>query len=310
MAKWTVQDMPDLGGRVAVVTGGNSGLGYHTAAGLAAGGARVIIACRNPGRAEEALGRLRAQHPDAELSAMALDLADLKSVAAFAAALSAAHPTLDILVNNAGVMALPLSRTADGFEMQIGTNHLGHFALTGQLLPLLEAADAARVVTVASMAHRWTPGIRFDDLNWEKGRYHRWIAYGQSKLANLLFTYELQRRLDRAGSTTLAAAAHPGYASTNLQYAAAEMKHSAFEKAYMRLANALVGQPAEMGALPTLYAAADPGVERGAYYGPDGWRQLRGYPRRVGSSQRSRDEAAAERLWSLSESLTGIRYLS
>ncbi len=307
--RWTAQDIPDLSGKVAVVTGANSGLGLHTAAGLAGKGAKVILACRTQAKAEQALATIREQHPNAALEFRALDLASLASVRTFAAALLADHAQLDLLCNNAGVMALPLSRTAEGFEMQIGTNHLGHFALTGLLLDALAAADSARVVNVASMAHNWTPGIRLDDLNWERGKYQRWIAYGQSKLANLLFTYELDRRLRAAGLPVLSVAAHPGYSSTNLQTVAAEQKKSAFEKAYMKLANALVGQPAQMGSLPSLYAATMADVKGGDYWGPDGFKQMRGYPVKVGSNRKSRDVKVAASLWSLSEELTDVRYL-
>ncbi len=310
MGKWTTSDIPNLKGKLAVVTGANSGLGYYTAQELARKGAQVVLACRSREKTETALRDIRAVVPGAVLEFMPLDLSDLDSVRAFAQAFKAKHRRLDILCNNAGVMALPLGRTKQGFEMQIGTNHLGHFALTGQLLDVLRATPGARVVNVASLAHRWTRGLDLDDLNWEHKHYKKWDAYGKSKLANLLFTYELQRRLSKAGIGVISAAAHPGYSATNLQFAGPAMEKSAFGKATMWLGNALLAQPGNMGALPTLYAASMPDVEAGGYYGPDGWRQLRGYPKRVGSSRTSRDEDTARRLWGLSEKLTGVQYLS
>lgn len=252
MAKWTAADIPSLKGKFAVVTGANSGLGLETTAGLAAKGATVVMACRDATRAQAAVDALQQRVPDAKIELMSLDLADLSSIRKFAKAVSARHPRIDLLCNNAGVMALPLCRTKDGFEMQIGTNHLGHFALTGLLLPQLQGG---RVVTVASMAHRWTRGMDFDDFNWERKPYRKWDAYGKSKLANLLFTFELARRLQKAGAKLRALAAHPGYSATNLQLAGPEMEKSAIGRTLMAATNALIGQSAAMGALPTLYAA-------------------------------------------------------
>ncbi len=268
------------------------------------------MACRDATKAAAALAEVRRRAPQAQVEVMNLDLADLASVRRFAQDYAANHPQLDILCNNAGVMALPFSRTKDGFEVQIGTNHLGHFALTGLLLERLEAAPAARVVNVASMAHRWTRGMNLDDLNFERTPYKKWDAYGKSKLANLLFTFELDRRLKKAGSKTLAVAAHPGYSSTNLQFVGPAMENSVLGRLTMQLGNALFGQPAWMGALPTLYAATMPDVQGGDYFGPDGFRQMRGYPRRVGCRRAARDPETAARLWSLSEQLTGVRFLS
>jgi NAD(P)-dependent dehydrogenase (short-subunit alcohol dehydrogenase family) len=310
MDKWTPALMPDQTGKLAVVTGANSGLGYYTALELARHGARVILASRDRAKAEAALQAVLAAAPGAQLEVMALDLADLESVKAFASAFKAKHQRLDLLHNNAGVMALPLKRTKQGFEMQIGTNHLGHFALTGLLLDALQAAPGARVVNTASMAHRWTRAMDLDDLNWERKSYKKWDAYGKTKLANLLFTYELDRRLKKAGSRLLSVAAHPGYAATNLQTVGPEMEKSAFQRAVMVLANALFAQSAEMGAYPQLYAATMPEVRGGEYYGPDGFGQNRGYPRKVGSSAASRDEGTARQLWALSERLTGVSFLA
>jgi NAD(P)-dependent dehydrogenase (short-subunit alcohol dehydrogenase family) len=296
MAKWAAVNIPDQAGRTVVITGANSGIGAVTAAELARAGARVIIACRNTAKGEAAASGMAGMAGMAgTVQVRSLDLADLDSVRAFASALS---DPVDILINNAGVMALPLRRTADGFEMQFGTNHLGHFALTGLLLDRIRD----RVVTVASGAHRLGK-IRFDDLNWDQGRYQRWSAYGQSKLANLLFTYELARRLTAAGSPVKAVAAHPGYAATNLQ------SHTeSIQDTIMALGNRVLAQPAAMGALPTLYAAAVPDLASGSYIGPDGLFEQRGHPKIVGSSAASRDESAARRLWGLSESLTNVTY--
>jgi len=287
MSDWTERDIPDQTGRTFVVTGANSGLGAVAAKALAAKGAQVILACRNVGKGEQVAAEIGAN-----ATVRQLDLADLASVRTFADATD----SVDVLINNAGVMAIPKRRTVDGFEMQIGTNHLGHFALTGLLLPKI----TARVVTMSSTMH--TAGtIDLEDLNWENRRYERWRAYGQSKLANLLFAYELQRRLQSAGSAVLSLAAHPGYAATNLQ------SHTeSFHDWFLAIANRVVAQSAEMGALPELFAATSPDVEPGAYYGPGGFNGMRGHPKRVGSNAKSRDEVMARKLWDLSEQLTGV----
>ncbi|WP_282784952.1 MULTISPECIES: oxidoreductase [unclassified Nocardia] len=288
MSGWDIGDIPDLTGRTYIVTGANSGLGAATTRALTGAGARVIMACRNEVKAHAVAAEMgeRAQ-------VRRLDLADLASVRDFADGIESA----DVLINNAGIMAVPLRRTADGFEMQIGTNHLGHFALTGLLLDKIRE----RVVTVSSGAHA-IGRIDLADLNWERRRYQRWAAYGQSKLANLMFAYELQRRLAAAGSPTLSLAAHPGYAATELQ------SHTeSFQDFMMSVGNRLFAQSAEMGALPTLYAATAE-VEPGAFYGPGGLRGLRGHPVRSGSSSASRDEMTARRLWELSEQLTKVTY--
>jgi len=307
VAGWGADDIPDLGGRTIVVTGGNSGIGYEAALQLARSGAHVLLACRDPQKGATAAAVIRALHPSAAVHVQPLDLASLASVRAFAAAFSAAHPQLHVLCNNAGVMALPYRTTADGFEMQIGTNHLGHFALTGLLLERLLATPGARVVNVSSGAHRFGR-IRFDDLHWQVG-YRKWAAYGQSKLANLLFTYELQRRSEAAGRALISVACHPGYAATNLQTAGPKMEGSSRLQRLAELGNRLCAQSAVIGALPTLYAATAPDVRGGEYIGPNGIGELWGPPTRVRSSARSNDRDAAARLWQLSEQLTGVRYV-
>jgi NAD(P)-dependent dehydrogenase (short-subunit alcohol dehydrogenase family) len=299
---WSAADVPDQAGRLAVVTGANSGIGLHTALGLARAGARVVLAVRNERRGRDALARLQADAPGARAEVRALDLADLASVRAFAEALD---EPLDLLVNNAGVMAIPLRRTRDGFEAQLGTNHLGPFALTGRLLGQLLAAPAPRVVTVSSAAHRGGR-IAFEDLGAQR-RYRAWAAYGQSKLANLLFCLELQRRSDAAGAGLLSVAAHPGYAATNLQFARARTTGSRAGLALAGLSNRLLGQSAAQGALPSLYAATMP-LAGAAYVGPDGPGEMRGGPTLVGRSDRASDEVAARRLWEVSERLTGVRF--
>jgi NAD(P)-dependent dehydrogenase (short-subunit alcohol dehydrogenase family) len=301
--------MPSLAGKIAIVTGANSGLGLETAAGLAAAGAAVIMACRDAAKAQSARDEVLRRAPQGRIEVMTLDLADLSSVRQFAAAFLRQHQRLDILCNNAGVMALPQRKTRDGFEMQIGTNHLGHFVLTGLLLEVLKATPGARIINVASQAHRWTRNIDLADLNWERKPYKKWIAYSNSKLANLLFTFELQRRLHKAGIAAIAAAAHPGYSSTNLGFVGPALEKSAIGRAVIQLGNALVAQPAAMGALPTLYAAAAPDVVGGDYIGPNGLNQLRGFPVKVDCRSMARNPKLAADLWALSEKLTGQKYL-
>ncbi|MHB8382003.1 MAG: oxidoreductase [Candidatus Binataceae bacterium] len=304
--KWTADDLPDLARKNIIVTGGNSGIGYEAAVQFARKGAEVILACRNLTKAGAAAAQIKAAYPSAKIEAMALDLSNLASIREFASAYRARYRTLDILVNNAGVMALPYSRTADGFEMQFGTNHLGHFALTGLLLEAILAVDGARVVNVSSGAHRMG-AIRFDDLNWTEG-YTKWRAYGQSKLANLLFTLELQRRINAHSARLLAVACHPGYAATNLQAAGPRMEGSAFMESLFSVANRMLAQSAAMGALPTLYAAAAPDVRGGDYIGPDGIAEMWGNPTRVKRSAAAQDQSVATRLWSVSEQMTGVHY--
>jgi NAD(P)-dependent dehydrogenase (short-subunit alcohol dehydrogenase family) len=302
---WTRDDMPSLAGQTWIVTGANSGLGLETVKGLASKGATVVMACRTPSKAENAALEVRRETPSAKLELEQLDLASLKSVEAFVARLKTSQPVVDGLVNNAGIMAIPRTLTADGFEMQLGTNHLGHFALSLQLLPLLEGAKAPRLVNVASTAHRWGT-MKFDDLHGEKS-YSAWLAYGQSKLANLLFTYELSRKLAAAKKKTLVAAAHPGYSATNLTTVGSQMTGSKLNAFFMNTGNAWLAQTAAMGALPTLYAATQPDVQSGDYYGPDGLFELMGYPQKCGSNAKSRDLAAAQQLFEVSEQLTGAR---
>lgn len=305
--RWTAADMPDLTGRNAIVTGATSGIGLVTARQLAAHGAMTTLAVRDTARGEQVAEMLRTAHPGSLVDVQELDLADLSSVRAFAERWSLAHPEgLDLLINNAGVMAIPRRESADGFEMQLATNHLGHFALTGLLLPALVARPRSRVVTVSSGAHRMGR-MDFEDLQGSR-RYNAWRAYGQSKLANLLFTAELQRRFDLNGIASVAAAAHPGYTATNLQSVGAKMNGRAWLEAPIGLLNSLVGQSPEMGALPTLFAATAPGLPGDSYIGPDSVGELRGHPKAVGRSAAASDPMAAGRLWTLSEDLTGVRY--
>jgi NAD(P)-dependent dehydrogenase (short-subunit alcohol dehydrogenase family) len=298
--KWTSADVPDQSGRVAIVTGANSGLGYDTAAVLADKGAHVVLAIRNLDKGKEAVDRIKAASPNAVVALQELDLSSLDSVRKAAAELHAAHPRIDLLINNAGVMYVPTRETTkDGFEMQFGTNHLGHFALTGLLLDNMLSVDGSRVVTVSSVGHRLMARIHFDDPHLAR-KYNRVEAYGQSKLANLMFTYDLQRRLKLKGVPTVALAAHPGFADTELMRYLPD-----FIPAFMWKP---VTQPADKGALPTLRAATDPGAEGGQYYGPDGLGEVKGNPKVVASSTQSHDEDIQRRLWTLSEELTGVTY--
>jgi NAD(P)-dependent dehydrogenase (short-subunit alcohol dehydrogenase family) len=299
---WTAADIPDLSGRSAVVTGANSGIGYRAALELARHGAHVTLAVRDPGRGADALARLRRAVPDAQAELGALDLADQASVRAFAAAYRGEGP--DMLVNNAGIMAAPLRRTPEGWEGQFATNHLGHFALTGLLLPRLLARPGARVVTVTSGTHRMGR-IDFEDPHFQRRPYAKWPAYFQSKLANLLFTFELQRR---AGDRLASLGAHPGYAATNLQAAPYRGTGKKLAAAGVGLANRVLGQSDEKGALPTLRAATDPAAHSGEVYGPDRFFEMRGDPVPGRVSAAARDEAAAARLWALSERETGVAF--
>lgn len=298
---WTWAHMPDQRGRVAVVTGATSGTGYEAARMLAACGATVVLACRNQPKAEAAARRIVALHPDARVELQSLDLASLASVRTAAAGILARFDRLDLLLNNAGVMVPPYGKTVDGFELQIGTNHLGPFALTGLLLERLLATPGSRVATMSSGAHRMGR-IYADDMHFDRG-YRAWAAYGQSKLANLLFAYELQRRLEAAGSTTRSVAAHPGWARTELQ------RHAGWIR-WLRIAGleALVSQDAFGGAQPLLRAATDPAVTGGEYFGPSGFQEMKGAPVRVSSSARSRHEGLQRWMWRHSEQLTGVSY--
>ncbi|MFI6652621.1 SDR family NAD(P)-dependent oxidoreductase [Streptomyces sp. NPDC050529] len=293
---WTEQHIPDQRGRVAIVTGANTGLGFETARMLAERGAAVVLAVRDVEKGKRAAARIIG-----DVTVQALDLTSLDSVRSAAADLRAAHPRIDLLINNAGVMYTPRQTTADGFELQFGTNHLGHFALTGLLLDRLLPVPGSRVVTVSSTGHRIRAAIHFDDLQWERS-YSRMAAYGQAKLANLMFTYELQRRLAQHG-TTVAVAAHPGVSNTEL----IRNTPAALRLPVTWLAP-LLTQSAEMGALPTLRAATDPAVTGGQYYGPGNRGEIRGYPKPVTSSPDSHDRAVQQRLWTVSEELTGVTF--
>jgi NAD(P)-dependent dehydrogenase (short-subunit alcohol dehydrogenase family) len=295
VSRWTHRDIPDQAGRVALVTGANTGIGYETARTLAERHATVILACRDPRKGAEAADRIRASTPAAQVHAETLDLADLDSVRTFAESIALRHPRLDLLVANAGVMVPPAGKTRQGFELQLGTNHLGHFALVGRLLPNVLAAAGSRVVVVSSGVH-WTGRIDFDDLDFERRGYQPWPAYAQSKLANLLFVLELGRRLQ--GTSSLVAAAHPGVTATDLQ------RHGKVVEALTRV---FAMSPAQ-GCLPTLRAATDPSVKSGDYFGPGGVLEMIGYPRKVGRSQAARSEEDAARLWAVSEERTGVVY--
>uniref|UniRef100_A0A5Q5CBF2 Short-chain dehydrogenase/reductase SDR n=1 Tax=Mycobacterium sp. (strain JLS) TaxID=164757 RepID=A0A5Q5CBF2_MYCSJ len=298
MTKWTTADIPSQSGRTAVVTGANTGLGLETAKALAARGAHVVLAVRDTEKGKRAADEIAAAHPEAAVSVQSLDLGSLRSVRAAAEALKADFPRIDLLINNAGVMYPPKQTTEDGFELTFGTNHLGHFALTGLLLENVLAAPNSRVVTVSSQGHRIRAAIHFDDLQWERS-YSRVGAYGQSKLSNLLFTYELQRRLDTRDA--IAVAAHPGVSNTEL------MRHLHLPSVFNPLVGVLTQSPT-MGALPTLRAATDPTVRGGQYFGPSGLGEIRGYPELVTSSAQSRDVDLARRLWTVSEELTGVAF--
>jgi NAD(P)-dependent dehydrogenase (short-subunit alcohol dehydrogenase family) len=303
---WTVADIPDQSGRVAVVTGANSGLGLETATALSGAGAHVVLACRNEEKAATAADHIRGAHPDASVEVVRCDLSSQASVAKAAEGINAAHDRLDLLIDNAGVMAIPRRVTDDGWEMQLATNHLGHFALTAHLLDRLLATDDSRVVVVTSFVHH-VGKIRFEDLQSER-KYNKWSAYSQSKLANMLFTLELQRRLARADSGTIALASHPGYAATELQATGPRMSGSRIMEQGSILFNRLFAQSAAGGALPSLYAATAPDLAGGELIGPGGFMQQRGAPKAVSPSKRASDPDLARRLWEVSEDLTGVKY--
>jgi NAD(P)-dependent dehydrogenase (short-subunit alcohol dehydrogenase family) len=294
MTKWTTADIPDQTGRIAVITGANTGLGYETAVALAAKGARVVLAVRNLDKAKNAAALIIKRNPSADVSLQELDLTSLDSIRAATDKLRLDHDRIDLLINNAGVMIPPKATTKDGFELQFGTNHLGHFALTGLLLDRLLPVTGSRVVTISSWGHR-IGRIRFEDLQSDRS-YNRTRAYAQSKLANLLFTYELQLRLK--GTNTIAVAAHPGSSKSELTRNVPRLVQVAVMPLQL--------QGADMGALPTLRAATDPSVLGGQYYGPGGIAKMRGFPKVVASSARSHDAAVQKRLWAVSESLTGV----
>ena len=294
---WDSRNIPEQNGRVAIVTGSNSGIGLETARVLASKGATVIIAVRNLEKGRKAAEKITGTNQNADTEIMELDLASLASVRRFVDAFKGKYARLDLLINNAGVMVPPYSKTTDGFELQFGTNHLGHFALTASLIDLLKNTSGSRVVSVSSMAHK-IGNIDFDDLNWDKRKYKKWQAYGDSKIANLYFTYALQRRLENGGSGPIAAAAHPGWTSTDLQ------RHTGLASAL----NHIFAQNSEMGALPTLYAATAEDIKGADFVGPSGFQEMKGYPKKVESNALSQDQDIANRLWQLSEEITGVKF--
>lgn len=293
--KWTAENIPDQKGRIAIVTGSSSGIGFETAKALANKNAKVIIAVRNLAKGEKAKSKILSLNKNADVELMKLDLADLSSVKAFAQEFKNKFQKLDLLINNAGVMIPPYSKTKDGFELQMGTNHLGHFALTLQLLDLINATPNARIVNVASAAHKYG-NIDFNDLNWEKRKYKSWRAYGDSKIANLYFTQELGRKL--IDKKVIVTAAHPGWTATDLQR---------YSKMFEFL-NQFFAMNQEQGALPTLRAATDDSANSGDYFGPDGWQEWRGYPVKVDMTKLAKDDTIAKKLWQVSEELTNIKF--
>lgn len=303
---WTIEDIPSQKGRIAVVTGANSGLGFHTALALAGKGAKVLMACRNLEKGALARQEILAEYTEAEVEVWPLDLASLQSVRTFADKFLASGDRLDLLINNAGLMAIPENRTKEGFEMQFGVNYLGHFALTALLWKALSGTSGSRTVQVSSLAHKFGR-IRFEDIHW-KQKYSKWGAYGMSKLAGLLFMRELAGRVGRSESEVISAAAHPGYASTELQSKGAKMRGKRLSIAMFNLANGLAAQSAAQGALPTLYAATAEDVSPGAYYGPKGFMRLWGGPAPDEPGRKKMSAEAAEELWRVSESLTGVDF--
>lgn len=304
--QWTVRDIPDQTGKIALITGANSGLGYETALALAGKGAQVIMACRSLAKGNEARQHVRAQFPDASVEVMQLDLGSLTSVRQFAKTFTDRYNRLDMLINNAGIMAPPRQETADGFEAQFGINHLGHFALTGLLIETITQTPASRIVNVSSSA-QYMGKINFDDLQHTRS-YSRYLVYSQSKLANVLFTFELQRRLEQAGFDTISVVTHPGFSSTHLQINTANATGSKLERFTYGVMMPSVAQSQAQGALPQLYAATVPGVKGGEHFGPDGFLQMRGYPTRHRAARAAYNAADAKKLWEVSERLTGVEY--
>jgi NAD(P)-dependent dehydrogenase (short-subunit alcohol dehydrogenase family) len=295
--KWDMNDIADQNGRVAIVTGSSSGIGFEAARVLALKNATVIVAVRNLTKGKTAVDKILNESKSADVKAMQLDLADLNSVRGFANEFTQQYDRLDLLINNAGVMVPPHNKTRDGFELQMGTNHVGHFALTGLLIDLILQTPGSRIVNVSSAAHAWG-NIDFEDLQWEKRKYKKWQAYGDSKIANLYFTYALQEKLGNGSTDIIVAAAHPGWTATELQR----------NTSLVSFLNNFFGQKIDMGALPTLYAATAPDVEKGGYYGPGGFKEMKGYPKKVSSIPLSHDREIREKLWTVSEELTGVTY--
>ncbi len=295
--KWDVNNITDQSGKVVIITGANTGLGFETAKALMQKNAHVVIACRNKTKGEAAIKKLLDANPSGHIEFASLDLSDLDSVKQFAQAFKKNHQRLDILINNAGVMVPPYSKTNNGFEQQMGVNHLGHFALTGLLLDMLRQTPKSRIVNLSSLAH-WAGKINFTDLNWEKRWYNKWRAYGDSKLANLYFTYALQKRIANSSNNPIVTVAHPGWSATDLQR----------NHALSNFFNRFIAQKPAMGALPTLYAAVSDDIRGNDFIGPNGLFQVRGYPKKVQSNKRSRNNTIAEKFWDLSEQLTGISY--
>ena len=295
--KWTENDIPDQTGRVAVVTGANSGIGFETARALAVKGATVVLACRNLAKGQEALEKITTAHSVARVDLMVLDLSDLQSIREFAHVFKEKYDRLDLLINNAGVMVPPYSKTREGFELQFGTNHLGHFALTGLLIDVMINTGSGRIVNVSSMAHK-AGKIDFDDLQWDTRQYKPWQAYGDSKIANLYFTSELQRRLNEKGAAVKVTAAHPGWTATDLQR----------NSGIVRFLNNFFAQKPEAGAWPTLLAAVDSIANGGDFYGPRGFMEMKGHPQKVKTNKLAEDPTIAARLWDVSEQLTDVRY--
>jgi len=305
-AHWDLSHMPSQDGKIAIVTGGNSGIGFETVRALALKNAQIVIASRNITKTEDARQKILLELPAAKIKTMQLDLASLSSIAAFVSEFKQHFQQLHLLINNAGVMAIPWAQTSDGFEMQFGTNHLGHFALTCRLFDILCATPRPRVVTISSNMHRFAPAhLDLENINDSK-HYHKWGAYSGSKLANLLFTYELARRLETQKCPVIAVAAHPGYAATHLHIDRQATKRSAVGESLYSFGAHLFAQSAANGALPTLYAATAPDINNGDYIGPSGFLQRSGYPKKVLPSQKARDEAMARKLWDFSEQCTGL----
>lgn len=294
--KWTTDNIPDQSGKVVIITGANNGIGYEAAKALALKNAQVILAVRDMTKGENAKASILEEFPQAQLEISLLDLASLKSVETFATEFRTNHKSLDLLINNAGIMIPPYSKTEDGFESQMGTNHLGHFALTARLFDILDDTPNSRIINVSSGAHRYG-NLDFDDLDWSSRRFLRWRAYGDSKISNLYFTFELQRRIAQSDSKVIVAAAHPGYSATGLQ-----------KTLFLKILNILVAQSAAMGALPTLKAAIDPSVQPGNYFGPSGPGEMRGFPVEVHANKLAQDQNIAEKLWEVFEQLTGVTF--